>query len=96
MTVGQILQHLPDNSLVTWCEGCFKRDDDTEDIIGFAEDEEACFENVILKKFLWEDKYNSYRIKNLEFKNRGNEFIEISIVPIFDTLRIKITRQFEC
>ena len=96
MTVGQILQHLPDNSLVTWCEGSFKRDDDTEDIIGFAEDEEACFENVILKKFLWEDKYNSYRIKNLDFKSRGNEFLEISIVPIFDTLRIKITRQFEC
>ncbi len=96
MTVGQILQHLPNDSLVTWCEGFFKRDDDTEDIIGFAEDEEACFENVILKNFLREDKYNSYRIKNLEFKSRGNEFLEISIVPIFDTLRIKITRQFEC
>ena len=52
MTVGQILQNLPDNSLITWCEGYFKRDDDTEDIVGFAEDEEACFENVILKKFL--------------------------------------------
>ena len=88
MTVGDILKPLPDFSFISWQEEVIDCNGDK-----FSEDEEMCFDKMLLKDFLKDNPY-SYRTRDLELKDRSGEYFEINIVPYFDRLDISIKRQF--
>lgn len=88
MTVGDLLRPLPDNSFITWQEEVVNYEGDK-----ISEDEEMCFDKMLLKDFLKDSSY-SYRTRDLELKDRTGEYFEINIVPYFDRFDISIKRQF--